>query len=310
MAILIVLLYALFAATFSLGKVLLNFSPPIFLVGVRMFIAGSLLFIYQFSRGRLQFSFNKKHLWYYAQIIIFTTYLPYIFRFFGLKDMPSSKACLIYNLSPFISYVLAYFLFYEKVTFKKVSGLVIGFIGFLPLLCFSGSTPAFAKGAFIAWPELYMILSVTCMSYGWLIVHHLVKKYQYEATMINSISMTFGGILALCTSLFFEGIATTAGPVISDLYSFIGILSVVVVVSNLLCHNLYVTLLKTYSPTFLSFAAFLSPLFAAFYGWVLMGETISWNFFVTAAMVVIGLALFYHDEMRETDKAPQMVADI
>src|SRR5262245_58355366 len=134
MILLIVLLYALFAGTFSLGKVLLAYSPPIFLVGVRMFIAGLLLLTYQTVSGSLRFTFSKKHLLYYAQIILFTTYLPYIFRFFALQSMTSAKACLLYNLSPFVSYILSYFLFAEKVTYKKVIGLIIGFIGFVPSL--------------------------------------------------------------------------------------------------------------------------------------------------------------------------------
>jgi drug/metabolite transporter (DMT)-like permease len=299
MPILILLLYALFAATFSLGKVLLNYSPPIFLVGIRMFIAGSLLLAYQLLNGRGKFSFNKAHWWYYCQIILFTTYLPYIFRYFALKHMPSSKACLLYNLSPFVSYVLSYLLFSEKITIKKVIGLSIGFVGFLPTLLSSSCQTATDNSWQLAWPELYILISVTCMSYGWLVVHYLVKTFRYEATMINGISMTCGGFLALITSGLMEQPSTNT---VSDFYTFIAILAIVIIVSNLLCHNLYISLLRKYSPTFLSFAAFLSPLFAAFYGWLFLGETISWQFFVTASMVLCGLALFYYDEIGEQEK--------
>ena len=46
--ILIIIMYALFAASFSMGKLLLNHTSPIFLTGIRMLIAGPILLAYQF----------------------------------------------------------------------------------------------------------------------------------------------------------------------------------------------------------------------------------------------------------------------
>ncbi len=292
--LLIVLMYALFAGTFSLGKVLVGYSQPIFLVGVRMFAAGSLLLIYEFIVHGAKFRFDRKHIWYYSQIIIFTTYIPYILRFWALQsEMTASRACLLYNLSPFMTYLFAYFLCDEKVTIKKIIGLFIGFLGFLPtvLPTFSAQATQLTESWF-SLPELAILGSVAALSYGWIMIHRLVKVHNYEATTINSMSMFFGGLLALITSWCFE----SAAPM-ENMGSFLAILAVVVVVSNLVCHNLYVSLLKIYSPTLLSFASFLSPLFAAFYGWVFLHEPTPWSFWFTAACVLMGLALFYYDEL-------------
>jgi len=72
-------------------------------------------------------------------------------------------------------------------------------------------------------------------------------------------------------------------------------------------------LLKTYTTTFLSFAGFMSPFFAAFYGWVWFGETTTWHFYASSVIVFVGLALFYQDELKnikrqkEESKMPEMI---
>lgn len=289
MIALIVVLYALFASTFSLGKVLLGYAQPIFLVGIRMSVAGLVLLGYQYITTKGSLKVRRDHVWDYLKIIIFTTYLPYILRFTGLRYLPSSKACLLYNTSPFVSYIFAYFFAAEKITPKKIIGLLIGFVGFMPLLTQSTGSMSITG---MSLPEIFILLSVCSMSYGWLIVHKLIKEHRYEASLINGISMFCGGILALITSYCLE----TPTP-IEDTVSFLTILGVVIVVSNLICHTLYTSLLTTYSPTFLSFASFISPLCAAAFGWFFLNETISWHFVLASSSIIIGLTLFYRDEM-------------
>ena len=75
----IILLYALFATSFSMGKILLQYSPPIFLNGCRMFIAGSILLLYQYFNPREKFHFKKSHFGstrklFYSVFILGTTY--------------------------------------------------------------------------------------------------------------------------------------------------------------------------------------------------------------------------------------------
>jgi len=115
--------------------------------------------------------------------------------------------------------------------------------------------------------------------------------------MVNGINMFAGGVFALITAWLFEPYNT-----ITDLPTFLSILAIIILVSNLLCHNMYGALLKKYSPTFLSFASFLTPLFAALYGWLFLSERISWDFFVSVTCVFLGLTIFYQDELHQKRK--------
>ena len=291
----IIFLYALFASTFSLGKELLYWGPPIFSVGARMTIAGALLLLYQYFFADHHFKFKMKHMKYYIQGTLFTIYFHYILRFVGLQYMASYKASLLYNFGPFVSFILAYFLLNEKITVKKVLGLIIGFIGLLPVLIQKEpNEDIFSAISFISWDELEVIASVSCSSYGWIVLHKLIDDKDYAPAMINGITMFAGGVLALITSVVVE----YNQPVI-DWYKYLGLLSIIVVVSNFIGHNLYGSLLKVYRPTFLSFASFLTPLFAAFYGWLFLGEKITWQFYVSVVLVFCGLGLFYLDQIQE-----------
>lgn len=137
---LVILLYALFASVFTIAKTGLEYSQPFFFVGSRMFLAGILMLVYQYYFNRSQFTFQKVHFWRVFRLALFNIYLTNVFEFWGLKYLTSFKTCFIYSLSPFVSALLSFWLFSEKMTVKKWIGLLIGFAGFLPILLNETST--------------------------------------------------------------------------------------------------------------------------------------------------------------------------
>lgn len=292
--ILITILYALFGGSFTMGKVLLNYTTPFFLTGSRFFISGIILLAYQYFYAHKQFRFKKKHLWLYAQIIFFGIYITYLLRFWALQEMPSAKTCFLYNLSPFISSLYSYIFFNERMSGKQWLGLGIGCIGLLPiLLTTSPAEQLVGEVSFLSFAEIAVILSVATHSYGWIVMRKLVRDKSYAPAMVNGLSMTVAGILALISSFLVEGFQLVSDPV-----PFAGGLAFVIITSNIICYNLYGHLLRTYTATFLSFAGFLGPLFAALYGWFFLGETITWHFYLSSIIVFIGLYLFYQDELQ------------
>jgi drug/metabolite transporter (DMT)-like permease len=298
--ILIILLYALFATSFSMGKILLQYSPPIFLNGCRMFIAGSILLTYQYFNPREKFHFKRSHIWLYAQVILFGVYFGYNLRFWALHYLPSSKASFLYNLSPFLSSYYSYIFFKERLSPKQWIGLVVGFVGLIPILLTSSPTEkSVGEWAYISWPEIAILVSVAAHSYSWIVMRRLVKEKGYSPMMANGITMTTGGIAALGTSFVFENVQP-----VTDWVAFFSWLALVILISNIICHNLYGFLLKRYTATFMSFAGFLTPLFTALYGVLFLNECITWHFYLSSAIVFVGLMLFYQDELKKHYPVP------
>jgi len=291
---LIVLLYALFASSFSIGKILLEYTTPVFLTGIRMFIGGLILLGYQYLSPNHRFRIKKKHIWFFIQIILFGVYFNYILRFWALKSLPSYKTCFIYNLSPFMSAVYSYFFFSERVTKRKLYGLIIGFMGMIPiLLTTSRAEQTLGEVSFISIAELAVIVSVALHAYSWVVMRKLVKDKSYSPVMVNGVTMAIGGFLALITSFFTEGLFPVTNTI-----SFFSWLAAVIIISNVICYNLYGNLLRHYTATFLAFAGFLCPLFAALYGWSLLGESITWHFYASSILIFVGLYLFYKEETK------------
>jgi len=228
-------------------------------------------------------------------MVFFGIYVTYILRFWALNYMTSSKTCFLYNFAPFASSLFSYFLFNERMSKKKWIGLAIGFVGMIPILLSTSPVEEFiGELYFLSWPEIAILISVASHSYSWIIMRKLVRDKSYAPSMVNGVSMFTGGGLALLTSPFFEDFApvTNVGP-------FIGFLALVILISNLICYNLYGHLLKQYTATFLSFAGFLAPIFAAFYGWLFLNETITWHFYASGTVVFIGLYIFYQEELQQ-----------
>lgn len=295
--LLVLLLNALFALVFPIGKFTMRYAPPFFIVGLRMLLGGIAFLSYAYFSHREQFAVPRR-LWFALLLLaVFNIYITNGFELWGLQYMSDAKACFIYNLSPFISAALAYFYFNEKFTFKKALGLIIGFVGFLPVLYFqSPGEYALMKVSFLSLAEIALLIAATTIVYGWIIMQDVVRNKQYSGVMANGVSMIGGGMLSLAHSAALEQWPSLGS---ATLVPFVSWLLVLTVVSNIFCNGLLVRLLKYYTATFLSFTNFTMPLFAALYDWILFGISVSWDLFVGTVFVAVGLYLFYQEELAQ-----------
>jgi drug/metabolite transporter (DMT)-like permease len=200
---------------------------------------------------------------------------------------------VLYNLTPFITALLSYWWFKERMTSKKWLGLALGFSAFLP-----GVICDIMRGCFFkhVGPQLLTIGAVACSAYGWVLMRRLVKKKNYSPLTVNGMGMFFGGILALLTSGIFE--SWSPSPVV-DMKAFIYLTLLIVFVANIIFYNFYSFLLKKYTATFLSFAGFLCPLFTALFGMIFLSECIDWTVFFAMGLVCVGLYIFYEEELHQ-----------
>lgn len=294
----VVLLYALFASVFTIAKTGLSHVQPFFLIGSRMLIAGIILLGYQKIRHGQTFKFNHQTWLRIVQLALFNIYLTNALEFWGLRYLTAAKTCFIYSLSPFLSALFSYYLFNEKLSLKKWTGLSLGFIGFLPILVSQTAGENAAGHFFIfSWAEIAVMGAATCSVYGWILLRQLINEDGLSPMTANGMSMLMGGICALVHS----GLVETWNPLpISNYSSYFECTILLILISNLICYNLYGYLLKRYSATFVSFAGFTTPLFTALFGWFFLNETVSWHFYLSFGMVLSGLLVFDQEELKQT----------
>ncbi|MGA8165278.1 MAG: DMT family transporter [Waddliaceae bacterium] len=294
---LVLFLYALFASVFTIAKTGLRYTEPLFFVGTRMLIAGGMMLAYQFIAHRNDFSFKKKDMWKILQLAVFNIYLCNFLEFWGLQYLTSFKTCFIYSLSPFVSALFSYLIFSEKMTPKKWLGFTVGFLGFIPILLQKSSSEKQVEHLFfLSWAELAVIGAAVSSVYGWILLRQLVKEEGYSPLMANGMSMSMGGVMALLHSYFREN--WDPFPV-TETIPFLGCAVLLMIISNLLAYNLYGYLLRRFTATFLSFAGFTTPLFAALFGWFYLGEVVTPPFYLSTVIVFCGLLIFHQEELKQ-----------
>lgn len=299
--IFVLFLYALFALYYPLCKIAYDsYAQPIFFTGMRMLLAGALLLAVQFFVDKKKISFKREHIFPFLVLIVCNIYLTNVCECWGLNRMPAVKTSFIYNLCPFFSAFFAYLLLSERMSFYKWAGIIIGVVGFVPFFIEKTNTEKIAGGLFyFSWPELALMTAALATVLGWIAMRSLILK-GYSVIVANGISMLASAFLIMPTSLL-SGEEWHYFPV-SNWGGALFYVVITMLISNVIAYNMYGYLLAKYSTTFLTFAGFSSPLFTALFGWLLLGEHVSWTFFLSTFIVCIGLYLFHSEELRTHQK--------
>ncbi len=301
MIILLIIMHAALATIFPIGRIVTQICAPVFFTGARMALSGCIFLGYYLVRNK---RFSPGILGAVGAIITFTIagiYLTTVPELWALQYIPSAKASFIFSLSPFAAAILSYFFFNEKMTLKKLLGLIIGLVGFMIMIIHHapGEVIDDAIGVF-SMAEIAMIIAAISTAVGWITMRRHLRTKACSAIEALGISMILGSGLAFITSAFMD--SWNPVPIVdyaNNVSTVVLLLGLSVITSNLIGYTLYTLLLKTYTATFISFSGFIQPLFAAFYGWIFLGEFVTWYFFGAALLVFIGLYIFYIEELRQ-----------
>lgn len=264
-----------------------------------MMLAAVILLGYLLITQRSSFKLDKKQWLSIGFLAFFSIYLTNILEFWALQYLSAAKACFIYSLSPFFAAFFSYLHFGEKINKTKAIGLLIGFLGIIPVLTLqTGAEDLMSAFSFFSWPTLAIIGAAMSSVYGWVLLRLIVKDQMTSPTMANGGSMLIGGLMAFAHSAFTDSWNPT--PVaLGSLTPFFGWTLLMAFISNILCYNLYGYLLKKYTATFLSFIGLLSPIFASLHGWIFLGEPLSGLIFLSTGIVCVGLWVVYSAELKQ-----------
>ncbi len=294
---LLLLLSIFYSTIFVVGKYALAHSTPAFLTGSRMLLAGCVLLVFQCFWDPKALRLEKKHLLPIVIIALTGVYLTNILEFWGLQFMPSAKACFLCGFFPIATALLSYQWFEERLSTRQWIGLLVGMIGFIPLLLNTDDPKTLLS---FALPEWAVLGSAACSAVGWIAMRTLVKKQGFSALSANSLSMILGGFFALLHSWHLEGWDPLP---LSSWTLFLPWLLLISLISNIICYNLHANLLKYFSATYVSLTFLSQPFLAALFGWIFLDEILSMHFWISLALVTLGLYLYYREALKQKDTA-------
>lgn len=286
--LLIILEYAILAATFTLAKKALSFAPPFFLVMMRLLIAGFFLTMYAYFRNAVKWKKVQEDAWLFIAAGLFHSYFAFVPEFWALQFVTSAKTSIIYAATPFVAALFSYFFYSERLTGYQWLGMLVGTAGLAPLIIYKSEPTEWGGLLSLSVPELVLIGAMMSACFAWFIIKKLMKR-GHSVAMINGAAMSIGGLLCIPTVLVAEPHAIS---LVSSWSGFIGWLSVLIILSHFISYNLYSWLLTQYSITFMTFCGFLCPLFSTLFGALFLGEHITWHYFASIFGITLGLVLF------------------
>jgi drug/metabolite transporter (DMT)-like permease len=279
----IILFALLVGSSFLFIKIAVQEIPPFTLVLLRSIIAAVILYVVLRMQGYRLFKFIG--LWKQLVIVSLNTSLTLILISWGEQYIDSAIAAILQGTIPLFTIVLAHFFTKDdRLTFIKIIGTLIGFIGLMLLVA-----PSFINHLQTSIQGLVAIIFSSAIYAGNLIY---VRKYIHDIpnipTLVMPTTMLFlSALYMLPFSLLIEHSFNLPVPS----FKAIGALLVLSIIGTALAFWLYFYILERVNATNMSMTSFLIPLVGTILGIVVLDEQLTWNIYVGGVFIIISVMM-------------------
>lgn len=207
----------------------------------------------------------------------------------AVRLIPANVATLIYVTTPIIVSILSYFILKETITLYKTLGVLLGFLGSL-VLFFSNTVVGFSSNSNLV-GILIIFAGSVLYSFYLIFSRRLQKKYSpvYITTVFNMTTVA-ASLLLLPTELNLLNISQFGISAVS-----IGAILYVGIIGTSLYYLLGQYVVKYASPLLSSVIQYVQLPFTAISAYLIIGEKVTTNFWVAAALIIIGSVLVSAD---------------
>jgi probable blue pigment (indigoidine) exporter len=265
----------LMGSSFAVGKLALEYMPPLFLVAMRFGIAGLIMapvllaLKKPFPRGSIE--------WMKVAVIgTLQTAGVMAFIFLGLEYIPSGMSSVITFTNPLLVVFLSAWLLGERLTPIQIGGVVLGIMGVA--MAVLGETD-WNVGLLIAFGA----------PVSWALATIFIKKWGafVPALVMSGLQMGFGSIVLFVLAFLLEDPAQIVWNTQSTL-----LLLWLGIPASVVQFSLWMYVLSQGEAAKTSSYLFLAPLFGVLTGAVLLGERLGWlqwagGLFVIASLFVV-----------------------
>ena len=276
--LLLILLGAIWGASFMFIKVALPTVPPFTIVFVRTALAGLVLYAVVRSRGRRMPAPGP--IWgSFLLMGLFNGAVPYSLINWGQIHIEAGLGAIFNSLMPLFTVVFAHFATRdERFTGRKVSGILTGMAGVVVLM---GSSALQGLGSHVLGQ-----LAVTGAAASYAVAAIYGKRLSRDAPFVLAAGQMFAGaLLILPLSLYFDRPWTLSPAPLAVLS-----LVLLAVTNTALAYVLYYHLLARVGATRLSLVTYIIPLSGVFWGWLVLGERLQWTAFAAMLLIMLSVA--------------------
>ncbi len=284
---LLIILAAIWGSAFFNIKIASDTYTPMAIAFGRIFFAALVMVLYCWMKGIKIDAFGE-HWKMYASIGLVNLILPFFFISFGIVKVQSNMAAILMSTAPIFATILGQlFIQDEKINFLKLLGIIIGFLGIVFLfsddLLINQSNYLFA---------LIIILGPFCYTLGGLL--SLKLKHVKNETLTSSILVW--AVIMLLPVLFIVENPTELRPSWSSTIS----LFYLGVVATAIAWLMRFYILKSNGLVFQSQVAYIIPIFGLIFGYLFLGEKITYKIIVALIAVLVSTYLIEKSKKAKT----------
>ncbi len=262
------------------GKIALKEIPSFSFTFLRFLIAS--VFLIPFSLKHLP-TFKKKD--YKIILLSLLASVNVVLFSFGIKYTTANISQMIYTAVPIVSAVLSFYLFGERFNFKKILGILIGFIGTITIILLpiiSNNNLGSIKG------NIIISIAMSSISLYWV----LSKKFQseYSPLKINNYFIFITTILLFFLS-FYDLIKTPNWYDHISIRAYLALIFIAIF-STAITYLLNQVLIKRTTPVLASMVLYLQPFTTFIWAYIFLSEKLSLPFLVGAILTLIGIGIY------------------
>ena len=249
----------LWSSAFSAGKIAVAVCPPLIFLAVR-FLAAGVLMLAIAAVGGLRWTLTRRDVAVFAALGVANQALYLGIGYVALKSVSAGLAALIISANPIVTAVFAVVLLGERMTWRKLVGLVLG-LGGVAFIVQSRLTLGTDAGGGI----VLCLLALMSLVGGTMLFKLFAPR---DGLWIgNGVQSLAAGIAILPFALAFESFADitpTSGLILSFAYN--------VLFVSVFAYLLWFRILQVCGATAASSYHFLIPPLGMLFGWLLLGE--------------------------------------
>jgi len=217
---------------------------------------------------------------------LFTNAFPFSLLAWGQQQVTSSFAGISMAVMPLLVLPLSHiFVPGERLTAPRLAGFAVGFAGVVLLIGGGGSISQIGSGMFAGGPssgQIACLLACSCYAIGSIITR---LSPPVSPLSFSAAGLLCAGVTLLPVAIMFEG-----APASLDAVSFGGLVYLALL-STATATIILTVLVSRAGPPFVSLVNYQVPIWAVFFGLLILGEEIPGHFIPALALILSGLAI-------------------
>jgi drug/metabolite transporter (DMT)-like permease len=272
----LICLGAIWGSSFIFMRVVSPVLGPIVTADSRLFVSGLLLLAYFKIIG---FDIEWKKFWKkYVIIGLFSAGLPFFFFAFAARYIPAGYSAILNSTTPMFGAILSTAFLGEKLSLKKLVGLVIGSVGVCCVV---------QLGTVHHEPIFYLsMLACLAASCSYAIGAVYIKRFAFDAKpKAIAAASQFMASLVLMPAI---PLAPVTGQITHEIVICMTVLSLL---CSAVAFLLYFQLIANTGPTKALTVTFLIPIFAMIWGVLFLHEKITASMVGGCILILLGISL-------------------